>query len=59
MRSSAAGWFRLVLDLDAAMDVVRFDSFSNLVQRIRAEVGPQGRSQERTSDGIPQAQLDM
>jgi hypothetical protein len=36
------GWFRLVLDLDAAVDVVRFDSFSNLRKQIRIEVGPEG-----------------
>jgi hypothetical protein len=52
------GWFRLVLDLDAAVDVVRFDSFSNLRKRIRVEVGPAGHSKERTSDGIPHVELD-
>jgi hypothetical protein len=45
------GWFRLVLDLDAAVDVVRFDSFSNLRKQIRVEVGPEGirRSAHRTA----------
>lgn len=51
------GWFRLVLDLDAAVDVVRFDSFSNLRKRIRVEVGPGGHSRERTSDGTPHVVL--
>jgi hypothetical protein len=53
------GWFRLVLDLDAAVDVVRFDSFSNLRKRIRVEVGPEGHSKERTSDGTPHVVLDL
>ncbi|ABG33622.1 hypothetical protein CEP88_10105 [Roseobacter denitrificans] len=53
------GWFRLVLDLDEAVDVVRFDSFSNLRKRIRVEVGPKGHSKERTSDGTPQIMLDL
>ena len=53
------GWFTLVLDLDEAVDVVRFDSFSNLRKRIRVEVGPDGYSRERTSDGIPHAALDL
>ena len=57
------GWFRLVLDLDAAVDVdvdvVRFDSFSNMRKRIRVEVGPEGHSKERTSDGTPQVALDL
>jgi hypothetical protein len=53
------GWGRLVLDLDAAVDVVRFDSFSNLRKRIRVEVGPEGHSKERTSDGAPHVALDL
>ena len=47
-----------MLDLDEAVDVVRFDSFSNLRKRIRVEVGPEGHSKERTSDGTPQIVLD-
>jgi hypothetical protein len=53
------GWFRLVLDLDEAVDVVRFDSFSNLRKRIRVEVGPERHSKERTSDGTPHVSLDL
>lgn len=53
------GWFRLVLDLDEAVDVVRFESFSNLRKRIRVEVGPEGHSKERTSDGAPHVALDI
>ena len=53
------GWFRLVLDLDEAVDVVRFDSFSNLRKRIRVDVGPDGHSRERTSDGTPHVALDL
>ena len=52
------GWFRLVLNLDEAVDVVRFDSFSNLRKQIRVEVGPAGHSKERTSDGRPHVELD-
>lgn len=52
------GWFRLVLDLDEAVDVVRFDSFSNLRKQIRVEIGPARHSKERTSDGIPHVELD-
>lgn len=53
------GWFRLVLDLDEAVDVVRFDSFSNLRKQIRVEVGPDGHSKERTSNGNPHVQLEL
>ncbi|MEM7530416.1 MAG: glyoxalase superfamily protein [Pseudomonadota bacterium] len=51
------GWFRLVLDFDEAVDVVRFDSFSNLRKRIRVVIGPKGHSKERTSDGEPHLRL--
>ena len=53
------GWFRLALDLDEAVDVVTFDSFSNFRRRIRAVVGPDGHSRERTSDGMPHLKLVM
>jgi hypothetical protein len=52
------GWVRLLLDLDEAVDVVRFDSFSNLRKQIRVEIGPEGHSKERTSDGVPHVVLD-
>ncbi|MBL4806137.1 MAG: hypothetical protein JKY31_02485 [Rhodobacteraceae bacterium] len=47
------GWFEMTLDLDEAVDVVTFDSFSNFRKRIRKIVGPQGTTLERTSDGQP------
>ncbi|HBF29308.1 glyoxalase superfamily protein [Rhizobium sp.] len=51
------GWFRLALELDEAMDVVTFDSFSNFRKRIRGVVGPYGTSREKTSDGQPQLRV--
>jgi len=53
------GWFCLVLDLEEAVDVVAFDSFSNFRKRIRGIVGPQATSRERTSDGQPHLVLDL
>lgn len=47
------GWFRLTLDLDEPVDVVRFRSFSNLRRRVTGVIGPAGRSREKTSDGFP------
>lgn len=52
------GWFRLTLDLDEAVDVVTFDSFSAFRKRVRGVVGPSGRSQEKTSNGRPQLELE-
>lgn len=37
------GQYRVTLHLDAAVDVVEFDSFSNFRQRISAVIGPDGR----------------
>lgn len=53
------GWFRLELQLDEAVDVVTFDSFSNYRTRVQGVVGPKGHSMERTSDGKAHLQIDM
>lgn len=53
------GWFRLTLDLDEAVDVVSFDSFSNFRKRIQCVVGPAGTSREKTSDGTPHMVLEI
>ncbi|MEM6696648.1 MAG: glyoxalase superfamily protein, partial [Pseudomonadota bacterium] len=36
----ASGWFEITLDLDEAVDVVRFEGMSNMRKRIRAQIGP-------------------
>ena len=59
MEEPRKGWFRVRLDLDHPVDVVTFDSFSNLRKRIRGTVGPDGRSKEITSDGTPHLVLDL
>ena len=53
------GWVRLALQLDAAVDVVTFDSFSNFRTRIHATVGPDGRTAEKTSNGVAHLVLDL
>lgn len=57
--ATGSGWFRVVLDLDEAVDAVRFESFSNLRKQIRAELGPKGFSKERTSDGTPHVEIAL
>ena len=47
------------LQLDAPIDTVRFESFSNMRRRIRGVVGPDGRSLQKTSDGVPQLVINM
>lgn len=49
---------RVTLHFDAPVDVVRFDSFSSLRQRVSGLIGPDGRSPQRTSDGVPQLVID-
>jgi len=51
------GRLRLTLHLDQPVDVVTFESFSAYRQRIRAMIGPDGRTAEKTSDGIPHLEL--
>ncbi len=46
-------WFRLTIDLDEAVDVVTFESFSNFRKRVWGIVGPLGESREKTSNGQP------
>lgn len=47
-------YFQLTLDLDEAVDVVTFDSFSAFRKRVRGRVNARGDSPAKTSDGHPQ-----
>ena len=47
------------IQLDAPVDTVRFESFSNMRRRIRGVVGPEGRSEQKTSDGLPVLVIDL
>lgn len=49
-----SGHYRLTLRFDTAVDVVQFDSFSSLRQQVSCTVDRTGRSQQKTSDGVPQ-----
>ncbi len=54
VRSMADGAaFEVSIELDEAVDVVEFDSFSNFRQRIQATISPGGTSYAKTSDGVP------
>ncbi|MBT3141869.1 hypothetical protein DS909_04845 [Phaeobacter gallaeciensis] len=45
---------RITLHFDQPVDVVTFDSFSSFRQRVSGEIGWDGRSTRKTSDGEPQ-----
>lgn len=44
---------RVTLHFDQPVDVVKFESFTSMRQRVSAIVGPDGRSLAQTSDGAP------
>jgi hypothetical protein len=55
--TSSPGSYRVSLDLDEAVDVVTFDSFSSFRKRVNGVIGKDGVSQARTSNGRPQLEL--
>ncbi|GHC54620.1 glyoxalase superfamily protein [Neogemmobacter tilapiae] len=58
MALAAEGDGRAVeIRFDEAVDVVRFDSFSNLRRQVRGVIDAWGNSAEKTSDGVPQLRV--
>ncbi len=53
------GYLRISLDLDEAVDVVKFDSFSAYRKRIQATIRPDGATVSKTSDGEPHLRLSL
>lgn len=49
--------YRVKLDLEEAVDVISFPSFSSFRKRVRGTVGEDGVSRERTSNGVPHLEL--
>lgn len=52
--SGPADHCRIEVRFDQPVDVVPFDSFSNLRRQVSATINAEGRSHRRTSDGNPQ-----
>ncbi|MGE6782666.1 glyoxalase superfamily protein [Ensifer adhaerens] len=52
------GRYRLKMKFDTPVDVVTFESFSAFRQRVTATVDESGRTVEKTSNGIPQLELE-
>ena len=59
VKELSAGRYEIELHLAAPVDVVAFDSFSNLRSRVRKVIGPSGRSFDVTSDGVPHLVLTL
>lgn len=51
------GFWRMTLRFNAPVDVVRSDRFSCLRRQINCSIDAQGRSPQKTSDGVPQVVL--
>ena len=45
--------YQLTVHFDEPVDVVAWESFSSMRQRVTAQVSPEGRSWTKTSDGEP------
>ena len=56
--TSSPGNYRVSLDLDEAVDVVTFDSFSSFRKRVNGVIGKDGVSHSRTSNGRPHLELN-
>lgn len=52
--SGSAVHRQVEIRFDAPVDVVKFESFSNLRHQVRATIDENGRSHRHTSDGVPQ-----
>lgn len=48
---------RISVSFDEAVDVVSFESFSSWRKRVTSQVGPDGVSPQRRSDGTPHMQI--
>jgi hypothetical protein len=59
VQTLSEGRYQVVLEFDAPVDVVTFDSFSNFRSRVTRVVDGSGRSYERTSDGVPHVVLNL
>ncbi len=51
--------FRVTIDLDEAVDVVSFDSFSSFRKRITSVINQDGITTEMNSNGVPILKLDI
>ncbi len=58
VQTLSAGRTRVTIELDDPVDVVTFDSFSAFRRRINATIDDDGKSPEKTSNGVPQLVLD-
>lgn len=51
--------YRVTIDFDEPVDVVRFEGWSSFRRRVTSQIGHKGKSPQRTSDGAPVMELDL
>ncbi len=49
--------FRVTLEFENPVDVVSFESFSSFRKRVTCVIDPNGKTFEKTSNGLPQLEL--
>jgi len=59
IKTLSEGRTHITLELEQAVDVVTFDSFSNFRKRVNAVISHKGESLEKTSNGHPQLILSL
>lgn len=55
---ASAGFWRLTVVFDDAVDVVESQHFTGLRKQVSATIGPQGHTAQKTSNGQPHMVLD-
>lgn len=55
--ASGQGFWALTVLFDTAIDVVDAQQFTNWRKQVRCTVGPNGRSVQKTSNGLPHIQI--
>lgn len=58
-RMGDSGQFRVTLQFDEPVDVVTFEGFSNLRQRVTVTLSPDGTTVAKTSNGEPHMRVDL
>ena len=51
--------YRVTIDFDEPVDVVRFEGWSSFRRRVTSQIGRKGKSPQRTSNGAPVMELDL
>lgn len=51
--------FRITILFDEPVDVVRFEGFSAFRRRVSCHINEDGKTTEKTSDGLPQLRLHL